>query len=253
MRIPYQSSCLARRLTYLCLCATVGCGFLVLAAVPAAAGAAEAVKQVTFTKDIAPILQRSCETCHRDGGGAPMALVAYEDVRPWARSIKNRTARPDTDPDRMPPWYIEKTVGIQDFKDDPSLSPEEIALIVDWVDSGAPRGDLDDRPPPLEWPDADVWTIGEPDLIVTSPVITVRAQAPDWWGPVGPFPSGATEDRYVKAVEVKEVWPPGTPRCGGPGSSVRGEGVCARFKRVSSRGCGRHSSRPRRDTRCCGC
>ena len=139
-----------------------------------------------------------------------MAFVTYEDVRPWARSIKNRVERPHTDPERMPPWYIDKNIGIQEFKDDPSLSEEDIALIVDWVDSGVPRGDAADMPAPIEWPAADVWTIGEPDHIVTSPVFTVRAQAPDWWGTLGPFPSGLTEDRYVKAVEVKEVWAPGT-------------------------------------------
>ena len=76
---------------------------------------AERDANVTFSKDIAPILQRSCENCHRVGGGAPMALVSYEDVRPWARSIKNRTMARE-----MPPWFIDKTIGIQRYKDDPS-------------------------------------------------------------------------------------------------------------------------------------
>src|SRR5690242_10227659 len=75
----------------------------------------------TFTKDIAPILQRSCENCHRPDGVAPMSLVSYEDVRPWARAIKQRTSvgpRAGV----MPPWYVEKNIGIQKFHNDPSLS-----------------------------------------------------------------------------------------------------------------------------------
>src|SRR3990170_3294580 len=88
---------------------------------------------VTFTKDIAPILQRSCQNCHRPDGVAPMSLITYEDVRPWARAIKTRTGigpRAGV----MPPWYIEKNIGIQHYKDDPSLSDEEIAKIAKWAD-----------------------------------------------------------------------------------------------------------------------
>src|SRR5438046_5550941 len=83
---------------------------------------------VTFTKDVAPVLQRSCQTCHRPGGMAPMSLVTYEDVRPWARAIQKRTSARE-----MPPWFIERNVGIQKFKDDISLSDEEIAKIAKWV------------------------------------------------------------------------------------------------------------------------
>src|SRR5256886_16884852 len=101
---------------------------------------------VTFTKDIAPILQRSCQNCHRPDGVAPMALVNYEDVRPWARAIKQRTG---VGPHAgvMPPWYVERNIGIQQFKDDPSLSDEEIAKIARWADGGAPRGHPADMPP----------------------------------------------------------------------------------------------------------
>ena len=180
---------------------------LLAAALPAQAG--EADRQPTFAKDVAPILQRSCETCHRAEGGAPMALATYEDVRPWARAIKDKTSRPDNDPERMPPWFIEKNVGVQRFKNDISLGSDEIALIADWVDAGAPRGNPADMPPPIEWPDGATWTVGEPDLIVSSPVINVRANGSDWWGALGPFPTGLTEDRYIRSVEVKEVWPAG--------------------------------------------
>src|SRR5262245_20181096 len=80
--------------------------------------------ELTFTKDVAPILQRSCQNCHRPDGMAPMSLLAYEDVRPWARAIKQRTGART-----MPPWFIERNIGIQKFKDDPSLTDEEIARI----------------------------------------------------------------------------------------------------------------------------
>ena len=108
---------------------------------------------ITFTKDIAPIMQRSCQSCHRPGSIAPMSLVTYEDVRPWARAIKDKTSRPDNDPARMPPWFIEKNIGIQNFKDDISLTSEEIATIATWTDTGAQRGNPADLPPAIEWPD----------------------------------------------------------------------------------------------------
>ena len=109
----------------------------------------------------------------------------------------------------MPPWFIEKNVGIQRFKNDISLSEEEIVLIAEWVDSGAPRGDPADMPPPVRWPGGAAWTAGEQELIASSPVINVRANGSDAWSSVGPFPTGLTEDRYLKSIEVKEVWPEG--------------------------------------------
>jgi len=166
----------------------------------AAAAQAQPADTVTFTKDVAPILQRSCQNCHRPGSLAPMPLLTYEDARPWARSMKNKTALRE-----MPPWFIEKNIGIQHFKDDLSLSDGEIAVFAAWADTGAPRGDMADMPPPLEWADAEVWTIGTPDLIVSTPVMTVPAVAPDYHDEIGPVPTGLTEDRWVKAVEVKEV------------------------------------------------
>lgn len=161
--------------------------------------AAERDTEVTFTKDIAPIFQRSCQKCHRPDGAAPMPLVSYDDVRPWARSIKNRTTSRE-----MPPWFIDKNIGIQHYKDDPSLSHEEISAIATWVDNGAPRGNSSDMPPPLEWP-ADGWTYGTPDLIVPSPEGTVEADAADWFGEWGETQTGLTTDRYIKAIEIKEV------------------------------------------------
>src|SRR5688572_30544465 len=91
------------------------------------------------TKDIAPILQRSCQSCHRPGSVAPMSLLTYEEARPWARTMKTRTSLQGK-PDGMPPWFLEKNVGIQRYKGDISLSNDEIAKIARWADSGAPRG-----------------------------------------------------------------------------------------------------------------
>ena len=174
-----------------------GAVFSALALAPASAAAQDA--EVTFSKHIAPILQRSCENCHRPRGGAPMALISYQDVRPWARAIRNRTSARE-----MPPWFIDKNIGVQRFKDDPSLSDEELAAIAAWVDNGAPQGNPADMPPPIEWP-ADGWTYGTPDVIVPSPDGTVEADAADWFGEWGVTPTGIPEDRYIKAVEVKEV------------------------------------------------
>ena len=159
---------------------------------------------VTFARDIAPILQRSCQRCHRPGSVAPMSLITYEEVRPWVRSMKFRTGLRNR-PGVMPPWFVEKDIGIQKFKNDPSLSEEEIATIATWVDSGAPRGNTADMPPPLTFSDESRWEIGEPDLILTTPSVEIAAGAPDWWGPIGDVPTGLAEDRYVAAVEMREI------------------------------------------------
>jgi mono/diheme cytochrome c family protein len=175
----------------------------IMAAIPVAA-TAQTKDPVTFSKDIAPILQRSCQQCHRPNSVAPMSLLTYEEARPYARSMKARTALRDKR-GAMPPWYIEKNVGIQHFKDDFSLSEAEIASIATWADNGAPQGNPADMPPPLNFPDNKAWRIGTPDLVVVSPPVEMKAQAPDWFGAIGQSPTGLTEDRYVAAVEVKEV------------------------------------------------
>src|SRR5580765_5646547 len=108
-----------------------------LVGLPSAAVAADA--PVTFTRDVAPILYRSCVECHRPTMFAPMSLVTYEEVRPWARSIKQKVTRGE-----MPPWHAEGPSGV--FKNDPRLSPEEIATIARWADTGASRGNDADMP-----------------------------------------------------------------------------------------------------------
>jgi hypothetical protein len=123
---------------------------LAMPAVLAGQGAADPgqppPRQLTFTKDVAPILQRRCQTCHRPDTFAPMSLLTYEEARPWVRSIKQKVAARE-----MPPWYIDKTVGVHHFKNDVSLTDQEIATIVQWVDSGAPKGNPADMPPPRQF------------------------------------------------------------------------------------------------------
>ena len=166
-------------------------------ATPTLARAADSSAAATFSKDVAPIFQRKCQVCHRPGTVAPMSLVTYEEARPWARSIKQRVAQRE-----MPPWHIDHSQGIQQYKNDRSLSDAEIATIVGWVDAGAPAGDPKDLPAAVQFRDDDEWTIGKPDLIVTSPRHVVAGNAADWWGDYD-VPTGLTEDRYVRAIETK--------------------------------------------------
>jgi len=160
--------------------------------------------EVTFHKDIEPILQRSCQNCHRDGGAGPMPLVTYDQVAPFAGLIEYKTALRDR-AGAMPPWYMEKDIGIQEFKNDPSLSDEELALISTWARSGTPKGNEADAPDSLVFNDSLKWKAGEPDLVVVMNEVTKLAGTPDWWGEIDSMPTNLEEDRYVKSVEVVEV------------------------------------------------
>src|SRR5215472_14362203 len=122
---------------------------------PCIAMAADTVtRPVTFAKDVASILQEKCQECHRKGTAAPMPLVTYDETRPWAKSIRQRVITRN-----MPPWHIDRTVGIQHFQNDRSLSEEQIATLVRWVDSGAPQGDPKDMPPAKVWPEDQGWQL----------------------------------------------------------------------------------------------
>ena len=174
--------------------------FLAMAGAASAQQSAPAANQtpVTFTKDVAPILQRSCQTCHRPGAVAPMSLLTYEDVRPWARSIKTKVTNRE-----MPPWHVDRNIGITKFKNDPSLTDQEIATIAKWVDAGAPRGNPADMPPPRKFEELDQWFIGKPDIVITSdkPYV-LPAAGPDNIVDILVDP-GFTEDMYVMAIESK--------------------------------------------------
>jgi hypothetical protein len=157
-----------------------------------------APKEVTFSKDVAPILQRACQNCHRPGSIAPMPLLTYKDARPWARSIKEKVVTRV-----MPPWHIDRNVGVSKFKDDPSLSESEIAAIVSWVDHGAPEGSAADMPQPRRFTDLDQWHIGKPDIVISMPTAYVlKAKGGDEYYDAEIDP-GFTEDVYVQALETK--------------------------------------------------
>lgn len=175
------------------------------AAAPEAQRAASDVNQgPTFTKDVAPILQRACQECHRPGSIGPMSLLTYQDARPWARSVRDKVSHRE-----MPPFFIDRSIGIQRFKDDPSLTDQEVQTVVKWVDGGAPQGNPADMPAPRVFDDLSKWQIGKPDLIVTVPTTyIVKAQQPDQWIDLY-ADSGLTEDRYIKAIEGKPTFPAG--------------------------------------------
>ena len=145
------------------------CAAVCIMALPTMANAQS--DQVTFHKDIEPILQRSCQNCHRAGGVAPMSLVTYDEVAPFAGLIEYKTGLRDR-AGAMPPWYMEKDIGIQDYKFDPSLTEEELAAISTWARSGTPQGDPANAPEPLEFSDDLKWTAGQPDLIINTNDVT---------------------------------------------------------------------------------
>ena len=182
-------------------------GALVL--VPSFAGA-QNDPPPTYSAQVAPILQQKCVGCHRPDGIGPMSLLGYETVRRHAFTIKSRVEQR-----LMPPWHLDRSIGIQEYKNDISLTDREIATIVSWVDAGAPEGDPDRLPAPVAWPTRGEWTLAAelgrpPDLVVRSPAYSVAANAQDqWWTPTLEF-EGLTEPRWVKASEFKPAYPLGT-------------------------------------------
>ena len=194
--ISKRSSCLMRR--------GAGISLLILAACWFYSGwskAADTGGSLTFAKDIAPIFQEKCETCHHQGTVAPMSLSTYKEVRPWAKSIREHVITRN-----MPPWNIDKRIGIQRFENDLSLTDEQINAIVRWVDSGAPLGDIKDLPPPKQWPGND-WQLAKiygrlPDLVIKSSEYTMPAQGSDVSvRVVTDVP--LTEPRWVRAAEIR--------------------------------------------------
>src|ERR1041384_3547799 len=150
---------------------------------------------VTFSKDVAPILYKNCTVCHRPGEIAPMSLLSYKDVRPWAKSIREVVAER-----KMPPWLADPHYG--EFSNDRRLSQKEIDTIVGWVDSGAKEGDAKDLPPAPKFSDVG-WKFGKPDAVLS---MTMEADVPSD-GVVAyrhfAVPTNFTEDKYVQFAEIK--------------------------------------------------
>jgi len=150
----------------------------------------------TFTKDVLPILQKNCQSCHRPGQIAPMSLLTYDEARPWARSIKTKTGSR-----QMPPWFADPAHG--QWANDRSLPQRDIETIAKWADAGAPQGNPADAPAPVAWP-SDGWQI-TPDIVVKGPEFRVPARTKndvvEWVTYV--FPSGFTRDTWITSLEIK--------------------------------------------------
>src|SRR6202047_1840721 len=159
-------------------------------------------EQVTFSKDIAPIFQAKCQECHQPNSIAPMSLITFKEARPWARSIKERVVTR-----QMPPWHIDRSVGVQKFKNDMSLTDEQVNTIARWVDGGALEGDSKDLPPAKPLVTDNEWKavrdgFGPPDLVIKSSEYTMAAQHQDvWYRPMSDIP--LTEPRWAKLVEIR--------------------------------------------------
>jgi hypothetical protein len=178
-------------------------GSLLAIAIPMSA--AEQAQAPTFSKDVFPIFQEKCNECHRPNTVAPFSLLSYQTARPWAKAIKDRVVSRN-----MPPWQIDRTVGIKHFENDPSLTDEQISLIAKWADAGAPEGNPKDMPAAKTYSDDNDWKASSvmgrpPDMIVKSSPYTMNAHSQDqWWRPLADIP--VTEPTWVKAVEIR----PGT-------------------------------------------
>lgn len=195
----------------------------------------ESAQPITYNRDIAPLLYEHCTSCHRPGQGAPMSLLTYDQVRPWARAIRNQVAQRS-----MPPWFADRRV--EHFANDPSLSDEEIDRITRWVTAGAPRGESP-APTPPEY--AEGWGIGTPDLIVQNPnVVSLPASGVIDYVNVE-IPIGIAEDRWVQAIEirpsdrrvvhhalafVRSPKPQGRALAPGPGGQLCNDDVCGEIE-----------------------
>jgi mono/diheme cytochrome c family protein len=147
----------------------------------------------TFYKDVLPIVQQHCQSCHRPGQIGPFSLLDYQSARPWAAAIKSAVATK-----KMPPWFANPEFG--HFDNDRSLKPAEIDTIVAWVNGGAPAGDSAKAPPPVQWPEGG-WNI-QPDVVVDLPPYPVPATGVKEWEQLA-IPSPFKEDTWVTSVEIR--------------------------------------------------
>ena len=167
---------------------------------PAFAADVVAAHPVTFHKEVEPILQRNCQSCHRPGQAGPMSFLSYESARPWAKAMKGAVATR-----KMPPWFADPQYG--HFVNDRSLKQADIDTIAKWADSGAPEGNPKDAPVALKWP-ADGWEI-QPDVVMNGPEYRVPAKPKSdviEWTYVT-LPSGFKEDTWVTSMEIRPSEP----------------------------------------------
>jgi hypothetical protein len=149
---------------------------------------------VTFSRDVAPVLERHCQVCHRPGEAAPFSLLTYQQARPWAKAMKEAVLLR-----KMPPWYADSRYG--QFSNDRSLSPDEVNRIVGWADSGAPEGDTRELPPQTAY--LEGWSIPKPDVVFEFPqAYQIPSQGVIEYQKVI-VPSGFTEDKWVQFAEAR--------------------------------------------------
>ncbi len=161
---------------------------------PACLPAATNSSPVTYNKDVAPILQKSCQGCHRPGEAAPMSFLTYKETRPWASAIKEAVALK-----KMPPWFADPHYG--EFSNDRSLAPEEIQTLVRWAETGAAEGKPRDLPKPVKF--VDGWNIGKPDAEFEMPAeFKVPASGTVEYQYIL-IPGNFTEDKWVQRAEVR--------------------------------------------------
>jgi hypothetical protein len=164
----------------------------------ATAIAGSAPSQVTFYKDVLPVLQKDCQGCHRPGEAAPMSFLTYDQTRPWAKAMKQAVLSK-----QMPPWFADPHVG--KFSNDRTLTAAEAETLISWADTGAKAGDPKDSPKAISW--VEGWRIGKPDMVIEMPqAFEVPASGTiDYQYVV--IPTGLTEDAYVQIAEAR----PGNP------------------------------------------
>jgi hypothetical protein len=165
---------------------------LAIAVAAMAGDVSPAPAPVTFAKDVLPILQKNCQSCHRPGQVAPMSLLTYQDARPWAKAIKVAVAAR-----KMPPWFADPSYG--HFVNDRSLNQNEIATLVKWADTGAAEGNPKDGPAPVQWPN-DGWVI-PPELVMNLPPHEVPAKGVLEWELVA-FPAPFKSDAWITSMEI---------------------------------------------------
>ena len=167
---------------------------LIFGALPVAYAAGPDVAQKpTYTRDVAPIMNSKCVTCHRPGDIGPMSLRTYDEVRPWAKSIAKYVSERS-----MPPWHAD--AGYGPFKNDRSLTETQVATLVRWVEQGARQGRKQDLPPMPEFPKGE-WMLGEPDYTFSFDEIEVEGGGPDLFHDFE-HKTDFEEDMWVKAIEI---------------------------------------------------
>jgi mono/diheme cytochrome c family protein len=189
-------------------------------------------KNITFNKDVAPIFFKNCAECHRPGEAAPFSALSYKNVRPWAKSIREKVANRT-----MPPWHADPHFG--DFKNNPTLSQKQIDTIVAWVDQGANEGDPKDLPPTPTFTNG--WAIGQPDMIIQIPEEHAYKPGADEYQYFD-VPTNFTEDKYIVRAEARPgnrkivhhiiafIVPPGAPNMGKMTTEQRYKAMEAQLK-----------------------